>query len=123
MLLLHFTVAKDGIEHWSDKYEVLTMSAYSWMPKGSDMTKAIVGGNAGDGEPFYVCSSVYNNISTPGKLYKPTGCCYVAAYGKEHCMTNYSFLTPSNVVTFSSFHSSSSILDFGPSGNSPRELQ
>jgi hypothetical protein len=77
------------------------------MPKSSDMTKAIVGGNAGDGEPFYVCSALYNNVGTPGKLYKPTGCCYVAAYGKEHCMTNYTFLSASNFISVSHFSSSS----------------
>ena len=85
MILLH-VVPKDGGEHWSDHYEVLCGTDFTWVSNSDD---GFVGGKAGNGEPFYVCSSRFNNAFIPGKLYKPTGCCYIASFGKEHCMNDY----------------------------------
>lgn len=56
------------------------------------MKDAFVGGKAGNGEPFYVCSGNLNGQQIPGKLYRPTGCCYVPHFSKEYCTTEYSFL-------------------------------
>jgi hypothetical protein len=88
-----FSVPKDRTEHWSDHYEVLCMDGYSWMPKEENMTNAIIGGRAGNNEPFYVCSGRFEGIHIPGKLYLPFGCCYVTFYGNEHCTTEYSYLS------------------------------
>jgi hypothetical protein len=68
------------------------MDGYSWIPKDGEMKNAIIGGKAGDNEPFYVCSGKHEGKQIPGKLYMPLGCCYVASFGKEHCSTDYSFL-------------------------------
>jgi hypothetical protein len=96
------SVPKDRTEHWSDNYEVLCMDGYSWIPKDENMTNAIVGGKAGDDEPFYVCSGRFEGIHIPGKLYLRYGCCYVTFYGVEHCTTDYSYLSSSIAATTSS---------------------
>jgi hypothetical protein len=93
----NFPVPKDGTEYQYDNYEVLCLNSFNWVAKDGDMTDAIAGGKARDGEPFYVCSGNFNQHQIPGKLYKPTGCCYVSSYGKEYCATDYSVLTRSNV--------------------------
>lgn len=102
-------VPKNGIEHWSDEYEVFCTPNFSWVGKDSDHTHAVAGGKAGNGEPFYVCRGIVNGQETPGKLYKPTGCCYIGSINVEHCIQDaYSVLTippskprniPQNVVT------------------------
>jgi hypothetical protein len=53
------------------------------------LSSAVPGGFAGNGEPLHVCRGNINGQQTPGKLYKPTGCCYVGSNGSEHCLTDY----------------------------------
>lgn len=89
-----FTVPKDGGEHAADHFEVLCGGGQIWWRSKPEIQKtnflyAVAGGRAGDGEPFYVCKAKLDDFQTPGKLYKPTGCCYVSSYGKEHCMQDY----------------------------------
>lgn len=62
------------------------------------MKDAIAGGLAGNRELFFVCSANFNGQQIPGKLYNPTGCCYIASFGKEHCVTDYAVLATSTTV-------------------------
>jgi hypothetical protein len=83
---------KDGGEHWSDSYEVLCGVSAIWTTNVEDK-KLIKGGLAGNNEPFYICRANFNSQTIPGKFFKPTGCCYVASYGKEHCVNDFSLLS------------------------------
>lgn len=40
---------------------------------------------------MYVCRASHPEEGQliPGKLYKPTDCCYISLNGKEHCVQNY----------------------------------
>lgn len=89
---LRLLVPKHGSEHWSDRYEVLCGGRIAWIPKNRKHENLIDGGNDGDGRPFYVCRANFKEMTIPGKFYKPTGCCYVATGGKEHCAQDYSLM-------------------------------
>lgn len=86
-------VPKDGGEHWSDTYEVLCGGNGFWVPKDGVHKNLVIGGQAGNPEPFYVCRGHVNDQTIPGKFYKPTRCCYVGSYGKEYCAQDYSLMT------------------------------
>jgi hypothetical protein len=62
------------------------------------LSSAVPGGSVGV-EPLYVCRGNINGQPTPGKLYKPTGCCYVGSNGTEHCLTEYSVLARGDGAT------------------------
>lgn len=104
-VILLSLVPKDGVEHSSDVYEVLCKNTTSWnyMYSGNKIKNAIIGGSAGNGEPFYVCSGFLDGQKIPGKFYKPTGCCYVALLGKEYCAETYLYLTTSEYETYFRF--------------------
>lgn len=86
-------VPKDGIEHWSDHYEVLCGGSIKWIPSTEKQENLITGGQAGNGIAFYVCRGVFKEKLIPGKYYEPTGCCYIPCFGKEECVTDYSLLS------------------------------
>lgn len=89
----YLSVPKDGGESWYDTYEVLCGGPTQWITKSDDQVNVIIGGKAGNDEPFPVCRGKIDNNTIPGKLYRPTGCCYIPLNGKEHCSENFEILS------------------------------
>lgn len=87
-----FKVPKHNVEYSYNTYEVLCGSPAFWYPMSAVVPK-VKGGEAGNGEPFYVCKANIGEESFTGKLYLPTGCCYVPSNGKEHCIESYFVLS------------------------------
>ena len=73
------------------------MKSYNWVSKDSDLSNAIAGGMAGNGEPFYVCRAKHiadgRTIEIPGKLYLKFDCCYIGFNEKEYCYNDFLVLT------------------------------
>jgi hypothetical protein len=78
---------KDGVEHWSDTYELLCGGYTSWQYKTDKYL--IEAGKGSNSEIFYICQATFEGNKIPGKYYKPTDCCYIAANGREHCVKEF----------------------------------
>lgn len=84
-------VPHGGREHGYNKYQVLVVDRWQWVPLRSDLPfGAVVGGQ--DGEPLYVCNAVVAGKWTPGKYPVSHDVCYVPYGGKEIAVRNFNVL-------------------------------
>lgn len=84
-------VPYNGREFGYDKYQVLVVDSFRWVPLTGDVPAgAIVGGK--DGEPIYVCNAVVAGEWTPGKYLVSHNVCYVPYKGKEIEVKNFNVL-------------------------------